>query len=295
MKVCVLAKWSLVLFFIYSSCVIEAQAQLLKGSSWAEASAENKGKIVVVYYPEDAFAYKDRQGRPTGVQLDILSQFVVWLRNAKGVNLEIQWVEESDFEKLYGDVKKGIGGVFGAGNITITDARKNEVRFSPAYINNIAVLVTHSSAPDLKLMDQIGTTFKGFTAIVHKGTTHIGSLNEIKTRYFPDLKIITANSDAEALDKVISDPKYFTYTDLSNYWLVQKDNKTVKRQSIGDKTTEQFGFIMPLSSDWEPLMKEFFNLGTGYRSNVTYRKILMRHLGTEVTQMLEMAQAQSNK
>lgn len=271
-----------------------AQAQLVTGVSWAEASVAKKGQITIVYYPESAFAYKDRQGRPTGVELDILSQFVTWLKNAKGVELQVNWVEEANFEKLYNDVKKGVGGVFGAANITITEERKSELRFSPAYLNNIAVLVTHSSVSDLQKMDQIGTAFKGFTAVVHKATTHTNTLNEIKTKYFPSLKIAYVNSDEAALAKVESDPSYFTYTDLTNYWLAQKKKNPIKRQAVGDKSSEQFGFIMPISSDWEPLINEFFSLGTGYRSNITYKKILMRHLGTEVTKMLEMAQSQNN-
>lgn len=280
------------ILFIAIFCISNnAQAQLVSGVSWAEASAAKKGEITIIYYPEAAFAYSDRQGRPTGVELDILTQFVTWIKNAKGVELQINWVLESNFEKLYNDVKKGVGGVFGAANITITEERKSELRFSPPYLNNIAVLVTHTSVPDLKQMDQIGTAFKGFTAVVHKATTHTITLNEIKSKYFPSLKITYVNSDVESLTKVESDPSYFTYTDLSNYWLAQKNKMAIKRHPVGDQTSEQFGFIMPISSDWGPLMDEFFNLGTGYRSNITYKKILMRHLGTEVTKMLEMAQS----
>lgn len=282
------------IYLAVSSTATNLSAQVLTGTTWQSASSQKSGKIVIVYYPEEAFAYKDRQGQPTGVELDILSQFISWLRNAKGVDLEVDWIEQGDFEKLLDDVKKATGGVFGAGNITITDARKQELRFSPAYLNNIAVLITNTAAPDLKSLDQIGTTFKGMSAVVHKGTTHVGTLNDLKQRYFPSLSITTVNSDAEVIEKVASDTKLFSYTDLSNYWIAKKENKPIKRQPVGDKTTEQFGFIMPLSSDWEPVMKEFFNLGSGYRSNVTYKRILMRHLGTEVTQMLEMAQA-SNK
>ncbi|TNE68627.1 transporter substrate-binding domain-containing protein [bacterium] len=269
----------------------DLNAQSYKGVTWETAQQTKSGTVTIVYYPEEAFAYKDRQGRPTGVELDILSQFVSWVRNAKGVDLEVEWVAQSDFEKLYNDVKSSSGGVIGAGNITITDARKKELQFSPAYLNNIAVLYSNSASPDLKTLDQIGTTFKGMSAVVHKGTTHVETLNELKQKYFPSFSIKQVNSDEEAINQVIADPKLFSYTDLSNYWLAQKENKPIKRHPVGDKTTEQFGFILPLNSDWEPLLKEFFNLGSGYRSNVTYKRILMRHLGSEVTKMLEMAQA----
>lgn len=269
-----------------------ANAQTIKSNSWAEVNASKSGDITIVYYPEEAFAFKDGRGNYSGVELDILQQFLTWLRNAKGVQINVNWIEQPDFEKLYNTVKTSNSGVFGAGNITITEERRKELKFSPAYMNNIAVLMTHSSVPDLNSLDNISTVFKNMTATVHKGTTHVNTVNDLKTKYFPNLVMNLANSDAEAISAVISNPKTFTYTDLANYWVAQKSNEPVKRHSTGDKTTEQFGFIMPLNSDWDTVFHEFFSLGSGYRSNITYKKILMRHLGSEVTQMLEMAQAQ---
>lgn len=294
MKFTVKQFWNVILvviaFVAFGQGNVLAQSE--NNTSWADALAAKQGEITVVYYPEDAFAFKDGRGNYTGVELDILQQFITWIRNAKGVQLTVNWVEEPDFQKLYNSVKSASSGVFGAGNITITEERRKELKFSPAYMNNIAVLMSHSSVPDLKSLESLSTAFKNMTAIVHKGTTHVTTLSAIKENYFPTLQIKMVNSDAEAIQAVINNPKTFTYTDLANYWMAQKNNEPVKRHAAGDKSTEQFGFIMPLNSDWDGVFSEFFMLGSGYRSNITYKKILMRHLGTEVTQMLEMAQAQ---
>ena len=48
--------------------------------------------------------------------------------------------------------------------------------------------------------------------------------------------------------------------------------------------------ILPLDSDWGPLFDEFFAVGSGFKSSNIYRTSLIKHLGTEVVQMLKMAQ-----
>jgi ABC-type amino acid transport substrate-binding protein len=289
-------KYYLILAFLLGVISFKLSfAQQLSGTSWKDALSSKKASITVVYYPEQAFAFRDSRGNYTGVELDILQQFFVWLRNAKGIEVNINYVEQADFDKLLSSVKNGNGGVFGAGNITITEDRSKEMKFSPAYLNNIAVLMTHSSAPELKSMESIAEVYKSFSAVVHKSTTHVNTLEDLKSKYFPSLKIGMVNSDDEAIKAVIDNSKLFTYTDLANYWMAQKDDQPVKRQAVGDKTTEHFGFIMPKKSGWDEAFNEFFNLGSGYRSNIMYKKILMRHLGNEVTQMLEMALAQQNQ
>jgi len=284
-----------VAFLFLLSTLNSINAQQLSGTDWANALSSKKADITVVYYPEQAFAFKDNRGNYTGVELDILNQFFVWLKNAKGITVTVTFREQGDFDKLLSSVKSSKGGVFGAGNITITEERRKYFKYSPSYLNNIAVLMTHSSAPELKSLESISEVYKSYSAVVHKGTTHVITLNKLRETYFPDLSIKIANSDDEAIKAVINNRKLFTYTDLANYWMAQKDNQPVKRQEIGDKTTEQFGFIMPKNSAWDQAFSEFFNLGAGYRSNIMYKKILMRHLGNEVTQMLEMALAQQSQ
>ena len=84
--------------------------------------------------------------------------------------------------------------------------------------------------------------------------------------------------------------------DLSMFWpAYKKQGEPIKRQAVGDLSAEQFGFIMPLDSDWSVVIDEFFSIGGGYRSTSSYRSILMKNLGTEVLQMLDLAQKRENR
>lgn len=268
-------------------------AQVLMGDSWEKASAAKSGKIVAVYLEEDAFAYIDAKGNLTGIEVDIFEHFVNWVKNAKGVNLQVEYIGDKSFSGFYNAVQNAEDGVFGLGTITILERRATEVKFSPPFINNIALLVTHNSVGELSSMGQIATAFAGKKAIVAKGSTLEGYMREVKAKYHPNLVIELADSQIEAMDKVAVDPSYFAYLDLSIYWPgVQGRKLPIKRHAVGDLSQETFGFIMPLKTSWQPVITEFFNLGNGYRSNPAYKNILLRHLGPEVTKMLELARRQ---
>ncbi len=259
--------------------------------SWAAAKERKSGRITALFLQEDAFAYVDAAGKPAGLEIDIFNQFVNWVKHTKGVTLEVDYIAEPSVQKFYSGVKNGTSGVVGLGTVTILDRRKTEVQFAPPFINNIALLVTHSSVPDLIKLSQIADAFAGKKAIVAKGTTLEEHMMNLKKNYFPNLKIETVASQMDVVRKVAEDPSYFAYMDLSVYWpAYDKDNLPIKRQAAGDLSSETFGFIMPLSSDWNEPLTEFFNIGSGYRATNSYKSILMKHLGGEVTKMLHLTQ-----
>lgn len=272
---------------IFSSLALRAQKYT--GDSWEYVKEIKSGDITVLYIEEPGFAYKDKNGELTGVTVEIMQQFVNYLQNAQKINLNVNFVRSDDFVKFYQDVMDSEGGVFGLGNVTITEERKSELKFSPPYITNIAVLITHSAVPDLAALNQIGSQFQGFQAVVYKGTTHETRILDVRRRYAPSAGIIEVTDDEAVISTIVSNPKTWAYTDLTTYWLATQDNEPVKRHSVGDQATENFGIIMPLNSDWNLPMDSFFNLGSGYRSNPAYRRVLVKHLGPEVTKMLEIA------
>lgn len=260
-----------------------------QNDSWSAVQEQGSGAITLVYYELDGFAYENEQGEVTGVGIDIFKQFVNYLNNGKGISLDVNYVKYDDFSKLYGDVRDGESGIFGMANVTITEARKQELDFSPPYMTNIAVMVTHDQVPELSALEALPQEFAGKNGLMFAGTTHEDRMRALKSTYYPQLSLQEANSNAEVIDGVTSNPDLFGYVDLTVFWMAQQREKPIKRHAVGDQASEKFGFIMPKDSDWKPVMNEFFNLGGGYRSNSAYRSILVKHLGAEMTKMLEMA------
>ena len=274
------------LFFL-SSAVL---SQNLTGDNYATAKAAGKGTVTFTYVETPGFVYKDQSGKLTGVCVDIMNDFLQYVRQNHGINLNARFLGNgSSFSAMYNGVKNGKNGVFGLGNITVTEARKSEILFSPSFITNFAILVTHSSVPSLESMDEIPQKFKGFTAYTAKGTLNEKRINSLKSDYYPELEISYVNSSPDVLDKVLSDKKSMSYLDLAFYLSAVKERKPLQRHKVGDEGSEEFAFVMPKSSDWQPIIEEFFNANGGYKNSTEYKKILVDHLGLSAVKLLDSA------
>jgi putative glutamine transport system substrate-binding protein len=276
-----------VLLMLMSFTLFPSIAQV-QGDNWAVVKSKGLGSISLAYVETPGFVYKDAAGNLTGVCVDIMNDFVKYVNQSKNVNLKTNYVGDgSSFSKMFASVKSGKNGVFGLGNITITDARKKEIRFSPSFIQNVAILITHKSIPTLATMSESTTKFKGLKAYAAKGTLNEKRIKDIKTKYMPSLSIEYAASSPETMTKVVSDSQSFTYLDIAFYLDAMKTKKPLKRHGVGDQASEEFGLIMPMSSDWQPLVNEFFSQGDGYVNSIQYKKILAKHLGTAGVKLIE--------
>lgn len=267
-----------------------AIAQGYTGDSWAQVKANGKGTVSMAYVETPSFVYKDATGNLTGICVDIMKDFTQWVSENKKVTLESKFVGEgANFKAMYDKTKASIGGVFGLGNITITEERKKQVKFSPPFITNFAILVTQNAVPTLAKFEDLPTTFAKLTAYTAKGTLNEKRILELKEKYFPAMKITYTSTSQETLEKVFSDPNGFAYLDLAFYLEAVQLKKSVKRHPIADRAAEQFGFVMPLNSDWYPLLDEFFKANGGYLNSAQYRKILSKHLGETGVKLLQSA------
>jgi len=274
--------------FIWFTFPLYISAQTLQGDSWETVRQQGEGEIIFTYFVMEGFSYTNENGERTGVAIDIFRQFVNFVENSYDVELNVKYEAESDFVTFYNSVKNGRNGVFGMGNVTITEERKKEVTFSPPYFRNIAVLITHENAPDLNSLDELATIYGDKTALVYEGTTHEERFARLKNRNYPGMKTEPVQSNEEAVERVSSSEEFYSYVDLPIFWRAQKNGRSLKRLPVGDQATESFGIIMPLNTDWKEPVEAFFNIGGGYRSNPTYRDILVKHLGVEVTKMLQL-------
>jgi ABC-type amino acid transport substrate-binding protein len=266
-------------------------SQNYAGDSWTQAKKKGEGKISLAYVEAFGFVYKDKDnGKLTGVCVDIMNDFIRYVSDKKNVKLTYEFVGDGEsFKGMYDKVKASNGGVFGLGNITITDERKREVKFSPPFITNLAFLITQNDVATLAKMEDLPTTFGKLTAYTAKGTLNEKRINELKQKYYPNMKITLTGSSQETLERITNSSDGFAYLDLAFYLEAVQQRKPVKRHPIGDKASEQFGFIMPLNSDWLPILDEFFKADGGYRNGNEYKSILRKHLGETGMKLLQAA------
>ncbi|MGE0772321.1 MAG: substrate-binding periplasmic protein [Cyclobacteriaceae bacterium] len=268
---------------------VALNAQNYSGDAWNKVKSSGQGTISLAYVETPGFVYKDNSGALTGICVDIMADFVAYVNKTKGVKLTSTFVGDgTSFKGMYDKVKGSSGGVFGLGNITITDARKKEVKFSPAFITNFAILITQTSVPTLAKFEDLPKTFAGLTGYTSKGTLNERRISDLK-KYYPDMKVVALPTSQDTFEKVTADPKGFAYLDLGFYLEAVKQRKPVKRHPVGDQAAEQFGFVMPMGSDWAPIIEEFFGANGGYTNSGQYKSILAKHLGDTGVKLLQSA------
>ena len=260
-----------------------------RSDTWADVEAAGEGAVTVLYVPAEGFAYEDADGELTGLTVEILRLFADWMRETHDVDLTLNFVEEPDWRTFYERVQAGAGGVFGLGNVTITEERRAELQFSPPYMTNIAVLISHEEVPELEAWDDWAATFDGRTLLAFEGTLHEERLRDIQASYAPDAELAFTDSNDDILDRV-ADGGYVAYIDGYNYWRAVEGGAPLKRHPIGDDPAEEFGIIMPLESDWDAPVAEFFEEGDGLLARDAYRDLMEEHLGERVVEALDEVQ-----
>lgn len=265
-------------------------AGVARDSATSRAAAEQAraARLRVLYVPADGFAYRAEDGSLTGVTVDIMQLFGHWLAAEHDIAAELDFVEESDWRAFYGRVRDASGGVFGLGNVTITEERRTELQFSPPYLSNVAVLITHDSVGEIRQLHEIPTSFATLRGLGFEGTLHERRVRNLRDRHLPQAQLELAASNDEILQRVAGGG-YFAYIDAYNFWRALERGAPLRRHQVADDPAEEFGIIMPLDSDWPPLLQQFFTRGGGLRTTPAYRDILLRHLGEPLTRVLEEA------
>lgn len=259
---------------------------VLSGDPWPQVKKRGAGTLTAVYVPADGFAYPNDDGHLTGVTVELLRAFADFVSDRHDVELTLDFVREENWRTFYNDIVAAEDGVIGMGNVTITGERREELAFSPPYMTNIASLITHRDAPPLTRLQDLEAVLGGRTALAFEGTLHEKRLRSLTDRYYPGARFQMAGSNDEIIELVRSGDRYFAYIDLYNYWRAVDDGAPLQRHRAGDEAAEQFGYIMPLATSWQPVISEFFDHNGGIVSTRHYREIMETHLGARLAEIL---------
>ncbi|UII34214.1 transporter substrate-binding domain-containing protein [Fulvivirga ulvae] len=274
---------AIVLGLLLNTSLLFAQ---LKGDTYATAKSKGSANWVFTYAESPGFSSK-KNGKMTGITVDLMNKFEEYVEKKEDieVNVTYQSKDPNNFTLFLEEVKQARGGVFGLSNTTITEERKRIYNFSPPYITNIGMVLTHNSVPTLNSISEIAEKFAGMTVVTIKNSTNEKWVKDIKSKYYPGLKVEYVTSFGKAMDAIVADPKKFTNVDFTYYFEAIQNRQPVKRHPGGDESTEQFGIIIPKSNDWASLLDEF--MSNEFVTSVEYKKIIADNLGQSAMKFFE--------
>jgi len=256
-----------------------------RGDSLADLTEGQTAELKVLWVASPGWAGLDPQGQPEGMTIDIMQRFADWLDQEHGLSVALAFEQETDWRRFYQRIRDGHGGLFGLGNVTITEARAEELAFSPAYVNNVAVLISQDELPEVTRPESLAEIFAGQRALAFADTLHEQRLQALATGFWPDMPIDRTGANDEILASAAAG-SHFGYIDGYHFFRALDEGQPLRRHPAFDDPGEQFGIIMPLNNDWRELLADFFAADGGLMTTDWYRAALIEHLGPGVADML---------
>ncbi len=269
------------LFFLSMGCSL-VYGQKLQGDSWAKVKEQGKGTITAVFYQSPGLIEKNVA--MSGVCVELIARFIDFIQRQYGVALTVNYEREVPVFSDFLEMVKTSKNILGVSNVTITEERKKYFSFTPSYMNNLVVMVTHKSAPNITSLNELATKYKDYSLVAIQGTSHMVYVDQIK-KIVPGLKISYGLSGSEIIPKIAKDPKIFTIQDLTEFVDKSRQNLPIKMHGITYGTFDELGFITSKESDWIPLWNQF--LTKEDKKSIEYRKIIADNLGKNFLQFLD--------
>lgn len=254
------------------------------GSYFSEARETGQGRLKVLYVPAPGFAYENEEGQLSGVSIAIMNDFKAWFERYHGVRLQLDFVAENDWGRMYQRVANGNGGLFGLGNVTITEQRRKQVAFSPAYLHNEAVLITPDNVETIEDDESLAAMLTDLQPVAFAGTLHEVRVGELRDQLQGDTPLQRVDTNQAVIDQVVNG--HYSYIDAYNFHRAVEQGASIRHHPAFSVEGERFGVIMPQDNDWQSLLTAFFAAEGGYLKTDRYQQVLQRHLGEEVAATL---------
>ncbi|MBC7920376.1 MAG: histidine kinase [Ferruginibacter sp.] len=259
-------------------------APALRGDSWAQVQRQRGGVITVVWDELAPFAYRDSTGRLVGIEIELLESFGQFVRQHYGYDLRLRWVNGGSFERVYERVRTSpVPGLFGAACFSITPERQREVQFTPAYMPDLNVLVTHASAPDYASARDFIRALPKLKAYTMRNTTMAQDVDSLRRAFYPALPVEVVPNDYDVLERIAQNKGTFAYVPLSQYFYARRRMPNLKRQTV--LLSERIGFaaIHPRHSDWNEPMWAFVRAPNAEENN---DQVIQKYLGKRVVEVV---------
>lgn len=231
------------------------------------------------------FIYEDENGQLAGIEHDLLVAFQDFVQKRYGVTLRLNWIKAPSFYSILEAIRTtSDSDDLGVSAFSITEDRKEYLRFTDSYLPDITVLVSSQGTPIVHTFEEIHQLMEGMEAITIKGTNYENLLRNLKEQLDLDFEIRYIGSDENVLDKVAMAPNRFGFIDLPIYLMLMKKGGDLTRQNLFTVRGTGYGMILSKTSDWHVPFNEFLD-DTVYHHKVAH--IIAHYLGTELYEFID--------
>lgn len=285
---------SVLVFFFIHGLASPLLAQSHPHDSWQKIQTTGAGTVTVLWHNTKPFHYKDAQGKHTGIDHDLIVALFGFIQKKYQVKININWHKAKDYAEFHNEVKNGKDGIFSVAAFSITPERKKVMRFSPTYMPDIEIIISHPTLATFKNIEAFtaSATTNNYTAISVKNTTFDKNLRAFQEKHMPALQLKYVTNADDIIQGINQSPNHFGYIHLPIYALALKNGINLKRQKLLQIQREGYAIMYPLQSDWQAVIEEFFK-SPNFKPLVN--QIIIHHVGSQVKDLIWDVSAKNNK
>lgn len=263
----------LLIFLLIGHCLY---AQTSKPQTWQEVKAAKKGELWVVYTNNAPFIAKNEKGLIRGVEYDILTAFTAFMKSYYKIDLRLHWKRADNFKQCYNTTKNSTGGIISGAGFSITDARKKEVQFSPAYMPDIEILVSSQDVPLFGQISDFTRAAPKLKTIIIPNTTIEEDVEELKSKLLLKLNYTYVANGKALRDSCALGSNFWTYMQLPSYIMMMQKGARIQRQHFFNVVRQGLAFVLPLKSGWKEPLDAFFKQSS---FPILMKRITNKHFG----------------
>jgi len=265
------------------SAVTRAQFDLPPTDSWASAKQKGKADISLLWYDIEPFIYRNANGEVIGVEYELMEGFKEFVKKKYGITVTTHWVDAGAFENIYPYIKQSQEkGLFGLSFYSITEERKQHVKFSPPYMPDMNILATNNNLPSYESDGDFIRDLPKMKGFTMSQTTMEEDMMKLRT-FYDRLPVYNEEHDYEVLKRIAAQPNSFGYVPLSVYVVALQRGIRIKRQRVLATQREGFAAIYTKSSDWDEPINAYFQ---SEDCKKLVEGLVRKYLGTEVADII---------
>ena len=245
--------------FLY--VIISMFLPLVRGQSHSDTGGGVKaggGGILVVAYSENSpFIYADEQGNLTGIEFEIMEEFVRYIQEKYGAALRLEYEHLYDFESLLDTLKNSQRPILGMASISSLEERKKDFKITDPYMPDIEIIISSRDFSSVSSLAEFADMVKNNRAITVTNSTLERNILELKREYFPEIRISYARQVDHVIEEIAGSNRAWGYVSLPNYLSHIKKGKGISRQRFFMVENPGLSIATTLSSDWDEVLAEF--------------------------------------
>jgi ABC-type amino acid transport substrate-binding protein len=228
-----------------------------KSDSWSEVKANGSGTLVIAYSENSPFIYNDAQGNLAGIEFELMEEFVRFIDDRHGADLNLKYEHLYDFESLIDTLKNSRRPLLGIASISSLEERKKDFKITDPYLPDIEIIISSRNFGSISSLSEFARMVKNNRAITVTNSTFEKNILELQRDYFPEIKVEYVRHVDFLIEEISNSDDAWGYVSLPNYLDYFKKGKGISRQRFFMVENPGLSIATTLISDWDEVLAAF--------------------------------------